>query len=81
MIQAAEESGYRTVQWSIDSLDWKEIGVEPMVKRVTENLHPGALVLFHNNARYTVEALPQIIETVKERGHEIVPLLRNPLPR
>jgi polysaccharide deacetylase family sporulation protein PdaB len=74
VITTAEKAGYRTIQWSIDSLDWQELGKEPMIKRVTENLHPGAIVLFHNNGRYTVEALPEIITYIKKQGYEILPI-------
>ncbi|MGI5823829.1 MAG: polysaccharide deacetylase family protein [Dethiobacteria bacterium] len=74
VLTTAEKAGYRTIQWSIDSLDWQELGKEPMVKRVTENLHPGAIVLFHNNGLYTVEALPEIISNIKEQGYEILPI-------
>jgi polysaccharide deacetylase family sporulation protein PdaB len=74
VITAAEKCGYITIQWSIDSLDWKELGKEPMVKRVTESLHPGAIILFHNNGKYTAEALPEIIAFVKEKGYEVVPV-------
>ncbi|MEW5920280.1 MAG: polysaccharide deacetylase family protein [Bacillota bacterium] len=74
VIQTAEQCGYRTIQWSVDSLDWQELGVEPMVKRVTDKLHPGAIVLFHNNGRYTAEALPDIIDYAREHGYEIVPI-------
>ena len=74
VIIAAERCGYRTIQWSIDSLDWQELGKEPMVQRVTEKLHPGAIILFHNNGKYTAEALPEIIAWVKEQGYSIVPI-------
>lgn len=74
VIRTAARSGYRTVQWSVDSLDWLEEGVAPIVKRVTEKLHPGAIVLFHNNARYTAEALQPIIDYAREQGYAIVPL-------
>lgn len=74
VIRVAEKCGYITIQWSIDSLDWKELGAEPMVRRVTEQLHPGAIVLFHNNGRYTAEALPEIINFVREQGYQILPI-------
>ena len=62
------------MQWSVDSLDLHETGVAPIVKQVTEKLHPGAIVLFHNNARYTAEALQPIIDYAREKGYTIVPL-------
>lgn len=74
VIEAADELGYLTIQWSVDSLDWKDLGKQTIVKRVTEKLHPGAIVLFHNNGRYTADALPDIIAFAKENGYEIVPI-------
>ena len=74
VVEAVHEQGHMPIQWSIDSLDWKEMGKEPMVNRVKDNLHPGAIVLFHNNGRYTTEALPEIIDYVKGEGYEIVPI-------
>jgi peptidoglycan-N-acetylglucosamine deacetylase len=74
VIKAVEKCGYKTIQWSIDSLDWKEMGREPMVKRVTGALQPGAIVLFHNNGKYTAEALPEIIAYAQEQGYSIVPI-------
>lgn len=72
VITTAEKCNYQTIQWSIDSLDWQELGREPMVKRVTEALQPGAIVLFHNNGKYTSEALPEIIAYAREQGYTIV---------
>lgn len=74
VITTAQRCNYQTIQWSIDSLDWKELGKEPMVQRVTENLHPGAIILFHNNGTFTAEALPEIINFVKGEGYEIIPV-------
>lgn len=74
VITTAKKCGYQSIQWSIDSLDWKEIGKEPMVERVTKNLHPGAIILFHNNGKYTTEALPDIIAFMKKEGYKIVPI-------
>ena len=74
VVTAAEKCGYKSIQLSIDSLDWQELGKEPMVKRVTESLHPGAIILFHNNGKYTAEALPEIIAFVKEQSYKVVPV-------
>ena len=74
VISTANSCGYQTIQWSIDSLDWKDLGKEAMVTRVTQNLHPGAIILFHNNGTYTAEALPEIIDFVKGEGYQIIPI-------
>lgn len=74
LIRVARENGYYTIQWDIDSLDWKELGVEPVVDRVTRNVEKGSIVLFHNNAKYIKEYLPLVIERLIEEGYEIVPV-------
>ena len=45
-----------------DSLDWKDYDADTIFKRVTEHLQPGSIVLFHNAALHTPEALPSILE-------------------
>lgn len=59
-----------------DSLDWKDYGVESIIKTVTEHksLGNGAIILMHNGAKYTAEALPTIIEKLQADGYEIVPI-------
>ena len=60
----------------VDSLDWKDYGVDSIVKTVTEhkNLQNGSIILMHNGAKYTAEALPRVIEGLKAKGYEIVPI-------
>ncbi|MBQ4346994.1 MAG: polysaccharide deacetylase family protein [Firmicutes bacterium] len=76
VITAAEDFGYYTIQWDIDSLDWKEYGVEKEISQVLEHKHlgNGSIILFHNDAKYTPEALDPIIKGLKEAGYEIVPV-------
>ncbi|MDH7577084.1 MAG: polysaccharide deacetylase family protein [Bacillota bacterium] len=74
VIKTARGLGYEVIQWSVDSLDWQEAGAEVMVDRVLNNIQPGAIVLFHNNARYTTEALPIIIKELQKLGYKILPI-------
>lgn len=74
VVLTARKNGYEVIQWNVDSLDWKNLGVTPMVERVTKNLAPGAIVLFHNNSQYITEALPIILDAILEEGYEIVPV-------
>lgn len=76
VIEAAEECGYYTVQWDVDSLDWKEYGTDSLIKQVLNNKHlgNGSIVLFHNNAKYTKDALDTIITGLKQQGYELVPI-------
>nr|WP_084758034.1 hypothetical protein [Defluviitalea phaphyphila] len=62
--------------WIHDSLDWKEYGVDPLIKQVLNHKHlgNGSIILFHNNAKYTKDALDTIITGLKQQGYEIVPI-------
>ncbi len=60
--------------WEGDSLDWKGIGADEIYKRVTANVVPGSIILFHNAAEHTPEALADIIEYLLSEGYEIVPV-------
>ena len=72
----AKDCGYYTIQWSVDSLDWKDYGVDNIIKTVTEHkdLGNGAIILMHNGAKYTAQALPSVIEKLHADGYEIVPI-------
>lgn len=74
LIETAKEQGYFTIQWDVDSLDWKEMGVKPVVDRVSKNAKNGSIVLFHNNAKFISEFLPLVIEQLQGQGYEIVPV-------
>lgn len=59
---------------SADSLDWKELSAADITKRVTGKVGAGSIVLFHNAAINTPEALPSIIEYLIGEGYSIVPV-------
>ena len=74
VIQTAEDLGIRTIQWSVDSLDWKDLSAAEITRRVTENVGPGDIILFHNAAKHTPEALPGILEFLLKNGYRPVPV-------
>ena len=74
VVQAVRECGCYTIQWDVDSLDWKDLSAVEITKRVTERVKPGSIVLFHNAAKHTPEALPGIIEKLQGDGYQFVPI-------
>lgn len=74
LIETCEENGYQVIQWDVDSLDWKDISAQQIVERVTRNVKPGSIVLFHNNANHVEEYLPLILEKLQGEGYKIVPV-------
>ncbi len=74
MISTSRELGYQVIQWDVDSLDYKDYGADSIIKLVTSKVKNGSIVLFHNNATYTKDALPVIIENLQSQGYKIVPI-------
>ena len=74
VIETTEGLGYKVIQWSVDSLDWKDISADQIVDRVVSRVEPGSIVLFHNDGKYVEEYLPRILEQVKDKGFEVVPI-------
>lgn len=76
VIEAADACHYYTIQWDVDSLDWKEYGLEPLIDRVVnhKNLRPGSIILMHNDTKYTAKALEAIIKGVQDKGFTFVPV-------
>ncbi|MBE6913344.1 MAG: polysaccharide deacetylase family protein [Ruminococcaceae bacterium] len=74
VIETLTEMNMKTIQWDVDSLDWKDLTAAEITKRVTNGVKSGSIVLFHNAAKHTPEALPQIIEQLQSNGCTLVPV-------
>ena len=74
VITAVRGMGMEPIQWDVDSLDWKELSAAEITQRVTSKVKPGSIVLFHNAALHTPEALPGIIEALLQEGYSMVPI-------
>ncbi len=76
VIKGVRACGYYPIQWDVDSLDWKDYGVDSIVNTVCSHKHlgNGSIILCHNGAKYTAQALDTLITTLKDKGYEFVPL-------
>lgn len=74
VVTVCRDAGYEVVQWSVDSLDWKNLGVQDLITKATRNVQPGDIVLFHNDSKYILEALPTVLKTYKEQGFTLIPV-------
>ncbi len=74
LIRTASEEGYYTIQWDVDSLDWKDLSATDVAMRVINGVSPGSIILMHNNGLHTAEAVPIVIETLKNKGYTFVPI-------
>ena len=69
IVKTASSLGYKTIMWTIDTIDWQRPAPEVIVRRVEENLQSGAIILMHPT-EVTVEALPEIIDIIQNQGYE-----------
>ncbi|MET8825540.1 polysaccharide deacetylase family protein [Streptomyces sp. NPDC004610] len=60
------------VHWSVDTLDWKYRDPARIVRTVRDQTRPGDIVLLHDIHRTTVNAVPDIIKTLKAKGFHFV---------
>ena len=74
LIKTATEEGYYSIQWDVDSLDWKDLSATDIAMRVISKVQSGSIILMHNNVLHTAEAVPIIIETLKNKGYTFVPI-------
>lgn len=80
VITAIRSIGMEPIQWDVDSLDWKDLSAADITQRVLSKVQPGSIVLFHNAALHTPEALPGIIESLLQEGYTFVPISEILLP-
>lgn len=74
VIKAVRALGMEPIQWSVDSLDWKGLSASEIRERVLSRVQSGSIVLFHNAAEHTPEALPGILEALQQDGYTVVPI-------
>jgi peptidoglycan/xylan/chitin deacetylase (PgdA/CDA1 family) len=72
VIETVEATNHYCIQWDVDSIDWKEQGAEIEFDRIVKKTKPGSILLFHNDAKYTPENLPRVLEYFKAKGYEFV---------
>jgi peptidoglycan-N-acetylglucosamine deacetylase len=74
LAKVVKKMGYRVIGWSVRSLDTVLKDKEKLTERVVERLHPGAVILMHDDREITGMVLDDIIVKIKEDGYRIVEL-------
>jgi peptidoglycan/xylan/chitin deacetylase (PgdA/CDA1 family) len=74
VLRVAAEEGYRCVYWTADSWDGFKKGIKAaeIEDRVLNKAVDGSIVLMHCGSWPTVDALPQIIDSLRARGYDLV---------
>ena len=58
----------------VDTLDYEGKTPDEMCARIEKKIKNGSIILMHNDTKYTMQGLQQIINKIHELGYEIVPL-------
>ena len=74
LVDTAADMGFLTVQWDVDSLDWKDLSAREIAARILERTQAGSIILCHNNGLHTAEALPAVLDALIARGYTFVPV-------
>jgi probable sporulation protein (polysaccharide deacetylase family) len=75
-LEIADELGYKTIMWTKDTIDWRDKNTSLIFKRATSKATNGDLILMHPT-KNTLEALPDIITTLKSKGYKLVTVSEN----
>ena len=67
-----KEYGYPTIMWNVDPMDWRRPGVSVVTSRILENTRNGSIVLAHDLHKPTVDAMPETLDGLLERGFQFV---------
>lgn len=70
-VGVAAELGYRSILWTVDTIDWQRPSPDLILARVVNKVSNGAIILIHPTAP-TLAALPGIIAALRERGYRLV---------
>lgn len=71
LIDTATELGLKTIQWDVDSLDWKGLSASEITSRVTSRVKNGSIILMHNNSDNVLDALRLTLNRLKVAGYRI----------
>ena len=71
LIETAEKMNLKTIQWDVDSLDWKGLSANEITKRVLAKVKNGSIILMHNNADNVVDALRLTLSRLQVAGYKV----------
>lgn len=72
VIKAAQDKGYHTIQWNLDTLDYTGLTGEEMWKRLEGKIKQGDIILSHNGTKHTADSLDMLLKNIKQKGLKVV---------
>lgn len=74
VIKAANDKGYYTIQWNLDTLDYTGLTGDEMWNRLNSKISSGDIILTHNGTKHTADSLDMLLKNIKQKGYEVVPV-------
>ncbi len=71
LLEIADELSLKTIQWDVDSLDWKGLSAQDITSRVCSRVKNGSIILMHNNSDNILDALRLTLNRLKVAGYKI----------
>ena len=72
VIKAAQDKGYYTIQWSLDTLDYTGITGDEMWNRIKDKISSGDIILMHNGTEHTADSLDKILKNIKDKNLQVI---------
>ncbi|WP_255430080.1 polysaccharide deacetylase family protein [Streptomonospora sp. PA3] len=70
--EVTEKLGQAQILWSIDTNDWRDHDAGLVSDRAVERARPGSIVLMHDIHGTTVDAVPEILKRLSDKGYTMV---------
>ncbi len=71
LLEVAESLNLKTIQWDVDSLDWKGLSASEICNRVISRVKNGSIILMHNNSDHVLDGLRLILSRLKVKGYKV----------
>lgn len=68
VLQAADSLDYKTIMWTLDTIDWQDPSPEVILRRILPKVDHGSLILMHPK-NCTLQALPTLIDSLHKEGY------------
>jgi len=69
VVTTVRSEGLEMIQWNVDSLDWKGLTGDEILRRVKKYTKPGSIILFHNNSENLIDGLTQTLDYLTAEGY------------
>ncbi len=71
LIDVATGLGLKTIQWDVDSLDWKGLSANDICQRIMSRVKNGSIILMHNNSDHVLDGLRLVLNRLKVAGFKV----------